>query len=99
MVPSLRDDVYEDVVRCGWVRRRWAAGSVRRLPRGPRSGADVGREVLAGEGRAVGDEIGGCTLEDDPAAVVAGAGAEVDDVVGDRDRLRLVLHDEHRVAL
>ena len=28
-----------------------------------------------------------------------GAGAEVDDVVGDRDRLRLVLHDEHRVAL
>ena len=29
----------------------------------------------------------------------AGAGAEVDDVVGDRDRLRLVLHDEHRVAL
>ena len=29
----------------------------------------------------------------------AGAGAEVDDVVGDRDRLRLVLDDEHRVAL
>ena len=25
--------------------------------------------------------------------------AEVDDAVGDRDRLRLVLHDEHRVAL
>ena len=29
----------------------------------------------------------------------AGAGAEVDDVVGDRDRLRLVLDDEHGVAL
>ena len=28
-----------------------------------------------------------------------GAGAEVDGVVGDRDRLGLVLHDEHRVAL
>jgi excinuclease UvrABC ATPase subunit len=28
-----------------------------------------------------------------------GAGAEVDDVVADRDRLRVVLHDEHRVAL
>src|SRR2546427_129891 len=27
------------------------------------------------------------------------APAEVDDVIGDRDRLRLVLHDEHRVAL
>ena len=35
----------------------------------------------------------------DLAAGGAGAGAEVDDVVGDRDRLRLVLHDEHRVAL
>ena len=33
------------------------------------------------------------------AAGSAGAGAEVDDVVGDRDRLRLVLDDEHRVAL
>jgi hypothetical protein len=29
----------------------------------------------------------------------AGAGAEVDDVVGDRDRLRLVLDHEDRVAL
>ena len=35
----------------------------------------------------------------DFAAGRAGAGAEIDDVVGDRDRLRLVLHDEHRVAL
>ena len=33
------------------------------------------------------------------AARRTGAGAEVDDAVGDRDRLRLVLHDEHRVAL
>ena len=38
-------------------------------------------------------------LEHHLAAVRAGAGAEVDDVVGDRDRLRLVLDDEHRVAL
>src|SRR5665648_598733 len=47
--------------------------------RGPRvarvrSGADVGREVLAGEGGAGGDEVGGGALEDGPAAVVAGAG-------------------------
>ena len=35
---------------------------------------DVGREVLAGKGGAGGDEVGGRTLEDDPAAVVAGAG-------------------------
>ena len=35
----------------------------------------------------------------DLASRRAGAGAEVDDVVGDRDRLGLVLHDEHGVAL
>ena len=34
--------------------------------------------MLAGEGGAGGDEIGGRALEDDPAAVVAGVGAEVD---------------------
>ena len=38
-------------------------------------------------------------LEHDLAALGAGAGAEVDGVVGDRDRLRLVLDDEHGVAL
>ena len=38
-------------------------------------------------------------LEADRAAAGAGAGPEVDDVVGDRDRLGLVLHDEHGVAL
>src|ERR671920_2414215 len=47
---------------------------VSRCPRGPRSGADVGREVLAGEGGVGGDEVGGGALEDDPA----GAGAEVE---------------------
>src|SRR4051812_47008303 len=62
--------------------RRADSELTRTARRGPRSGADVGREVLAGEGGAVGDEVGGCALEDDPAAVVAGAGAEVDDPVG-----------------
>ena len=38
--------------------------------------------MLAGEGGAGGDEVGGRALEDDPAAVVAGAGSEVDDPVG-----------------
>src|SRR6202158_3712938 len=37
--------------------------------------------------------------EADLTAVRAGARAKVDDMVGDRDRLRIVLHDEHRVAL
>ncbi len=38
-------------------------------------------------------------LEDQLAAGGAGAGAEVDDVVGDRDHLRLVLDHEDGVAL
>src|SRR5215468_9894339 len=63
----------------------------------PRSAADVGREVLAGESGARGDEAGGCALEDDPAAVVAGAGAEVDDPVVRHDRL-VVLDDDDGLA-
>src|SRR6266567_2530523 len=75
--------------------------------RGPRSGvrrlrrlsqADIGREVLAGEGGAGGDEVGGCALEDDPAAVVAGAGAEVDDPVGARHDRLLVRDNDDRLA-
>src|ERR687897_3364528 len=69
-----------------------------RSPRGPRSGADVGREVLAGEGGAGGDEVGGGALEDDPAAVVAGAGTEVDDPVGVRHDRLVVLDDDDRLA-
>ncbi len=72
---------------------------VSRRPRGPRSGAGVvGREVLASEGGAGGDEVGGCTFEDDPAAVVAGAGAEVDDPVGVRHDRLVVLDDDDRLA-
>src|SRR5664279_4132850 len=67
-------------------------------PRGPRSGADVGREMLAGEGGTGGDEVGGRALEDDPAAVVAGAGAEVDDPVGVRHDRLVVLDDDDRLA-
>src|SRR5215469_688570 len=63
-----------------------------------RSCVDVGREVLAGEGGAAGDEVGGRSLEDDPAAVVAGAGAEVDDPVGVRHDRLVVLDDDDRLA-
>src|SRR5919106_3346432 len=68
-----------------------------RPPR-PRSGADVGREVLAGEGGAGGDEVGRCALEDDPAAVVASAGAEVDDPVGVRHDPLVLLDADDRLA-
>src|SRR4029453_14379585 len=54
----------------GTLRRSWTCFYlVSQCPRSPRSGADVGRQVLAGEGGAGGDEVGGCALEDDPAAV------------------------------
>ena len=56
------------------------------------------REVLAREGGAGGDQVGRSALEHDPAAVVAGAGAEVDDLVGmGHDRL-VVLDDDDRLA-
>ena len=54
--------------------------------------------MLAGEGGVGGDEVGGCALEDDPAAVVSGAGAEVDDPVGVRHDRLVVLDDDDRLA-
>jgi hypothetical protein len=54
--------------------------------------------VLAGERGAGADEVGGCALEDDPAAVVTGAGAEVDDPVGVRHDRLVVLDDDDRLA-
>src|SRR6478609_25214 len=59
------------------------------------SGADVGGEVLAGQRGSGGDEVGGCPLEDDQAAVVARTGSEVDDPVGmSHDRLVVLDHDD-----
>lgn len=55
-------------------------------------------EMAAGDGATGPQSLDGA-FEADGAARRTGAGAEVDDMVGDRDRLRLVLHDEHRVAL
>ena len=54
--------------------------------------------MTPGERAALSQPIDGA-LEDHLAAGCAGAGAEVDDVIGDRDRLRLVLDDEDGVAL
>ena len=55
-------------------------------------------EVATGGGVAPPQPVD-AALEADRAAVGAGAGPEVDDVVGDRDRLGLVLDDQHGVAL
>jgi len=55
-------------------------------------------QVPPGE-RATGPKPLDCALEHHLAARRTGAGAEIDGVIGDRDRLRLVLDDQHRVAL
>ena len=64
----------------------------RRLQRGPVV------EMAAGD-RAAGPQPVDGPLEHHLATGRPGARAEIDDVVGDRDRLRLVLDDEHGVAL
>src|SRR3954447_11205882 len=64
----------------------------------PPSGAAVGGEMLPGEGGPAGDQVGRRALEDDPAAVVAGAGAEGDDPVRVRHDRLVVLDDEHGTA-
>ncbi len=46
----------------------------------------------------VGHDLARRALGDDLAAVLAGAGADVDEVVGRAHRLLVVLDDDHRVA-
>ena len=55
-------------------------------------------EMAARQGIACPQAVDGA-LEHDLAALGSGAWAEVDGVVRDRDRLRLVLDDQHGVAL
>ena len=71
--------------------------------RGPCALGGDGQLLLAGEPRAgdrrgVRHDLGGRALRDDRAAVHAGAGAHVDDVVGGEDRLAIVLDDDDGVA-
>ena len=56
------------------------------------------REVLAGHGVGVGVEVGDRAAVDDLAAVLAGAGPDVDDPVGDLDGVLVVLDDDQGVA-
>ena len=51
-----------------------------------------------GDGRRVGHDLCGRALGDDVAAVHAGAGPHVDDVIGGEDGLAVVLDDDHAVA-
>jgi hypothetical protein len=55
-------------------------------------------KILAGEGAATGQDLVGRALGDDLAAMDAGAGAHVDDIVGGADRVLVMLDHEHGVA-
>src|SRR5208283_364163 len=55
-------------------------------------------EILAGERFGVRHDLGGRSLSDDLAAMDAGAGADIDDVIGGKDRVLIMLDDDHAVA-
>ena len=55
-------------------------------------------EVLAGDRPLAGEQLLQRPLDHDLAAVLSRAGADVDDVVGDADRLLVVFDDDDRVA-
>ena len=72
-----------------------------RCPCAARRGIGIARcagQVLAGDRGRRGGDVRGRAVGDDLAAVHAGAGADVDDVVGLADRLLVVLDDDHGVA-
>ena len=58
----------------------------------------LARQVLPGDRRLRLEEVLDRARDDDLAAVLARAGTDVDDVIGDPDRLLVVLDDDHRVA-
>lgn len=62
------------------------------------SSADVGGEVLAGERRTSGDEVGRRALEDDSAAFMACAGPKIDYPVSVRHNRLVVFDDDDRLA-
>ena len=55
-------------------------------------------QILAGQRVGVGGDLGRRALGDDLAAMHAGAGADVDHVIGRADRVLVVLDHDHRVA-
>src|SRR6476620_6413184 len=58
----------------------------------------ISRQMFPREGGPRGDQLGGRALEDDPAPVVSGPGAKVDDPVGVRHDRLVVLDDDHRLT-
>ncbi len=55
-------------------------------------------EIFAGPALRRGDQVGDLALGDEVAAVDAGAGADVEHIIGGADRVLVVLDDDHGVA-
>ena len=55
-------------------------------------------EIIGGEAVLAGEHLVELALADDLAAMDAGAGAHVDDIIGVADRILVMLDDEHGVA-
>jgi hypothetical protein len=85
------------VVAGGAASRSWRFGSGAWRFFGSSMRASAGK-VGAGQGRLFGHDGVGVALGHDRAAVHAGAGTDVDDVVGGADGVLVVLHHQHRVA-
>ena len=73
--------------------RRWFGG--RRSGIGDRQFAG---EIFAGQRGRIVHDVGGRALGDDMAAMHAGAGADIDDVVGEADGVLVVLDHDHGIA-
>src|SRR5207248_1611902 len=59
---------------------------------------ELAEEIAAGERPRVGDHLIDSALSDDVAAVLTGAGPEIDDMIRCAHRLFIVLDDDHGVA-
>ena len=78
---------------------RWIFLPFMRLaPLGRRRDLQLAAQILAGDRVLVLEDVLGRAFGDDVAAMDAGAGADIDHIVGGEDRVLVVLDDDHGVA-
>ncbi len=92
---NLRRDILQIIA--GRVHHLDGAAMVRRLALGDFHRQLAG-EILSCQRRRIGHHLGWRALGDDLAAMNAGAGTDVDDVIRQPDRVFVVLHHDHGVA-
>ena len=92
---NFRRDVFQ-VVAAG-VDHLDGAAMVRRLALGDRDRQFAG-EIFAGQRLRIVHDLGGRALRDDMAAVHAGAGTDVEHIVGEPDGVLVMLDHDHGIA-